>query len=243
MQVAIVTGGGGGIGRAASLAMAKAGYAVLILDLDGDAAGSVAQQIDANGGMAKGLRFDVTSERDWSGAAEASATLGTLTSLISNAGIFPRVAFEKSSIADFDRVMSVNLRAAFLGAAACVPAMRTSGGGSLTFMTSGSGLMRSAQIPMQLGFSLYGASKAALDRWAMGIAPELAPLGIAVNLLCPGAAVHTGGFKKLALGDEAPDASITPERVAEAIVALAARRPPRDPNGRYVATEFETSWR
>src|ERR1700761_8394938 len=98
MQVAIVTGGGGGIGRAASLAMAKAGYAVLVLDLDGDAAGSVAQQIDANGGKAKGLCFDVTSEGDWSSATEASATLGTLTSLVSNAGIFPRIAFEKSSV-------------------------------------------------------------------------------------------------------------------------------------------------
>src|ERR1700749_861124 len=150
MQVAIVTGGGGGIGRAASLAMAKAGYAVLILDLDGDAAGSVAQQIEGNGGKARGLCFNVTSERDWSGAAEASAKLGTLTALVSNAGIFPRIAFEKTSVADFDRVMAVNLRAAFLGAATCVPAMRASGGGSLTFMTSGSGLMRSAQIPMQI---------------------------------------------------------------------------------------------
>jgi NAD(P)-dependent dehydrogenase (short-subunit alcohol dehydrogenase family) len=243
MNVAIVTGGGGGIGRAASFALANAGQGVLVLDLDGDAAEAVAVDIVSNGGQAQGRRFDVTSSRDWSGVVAAAAKLGTLTALVSNAGVFPRIAFEKTSAADFDHVMAVNLRAAFLGAAICTPAIRANGGGSLTFMTSGSGLMTAAQVPMQLGFSLYGASKAALDRWAMGIAPELSSHGIAVNLLCPGAAVHTTGFLNLALGDEAPESSITPERVAEAIVALAARRPPRDPNGRYVATEYQTGWR
>lgn len=243
MQVAIITGGGGGIGRAAALAMAKADHAVLVLDLDGDAANAIAADIRASGGKAHGLRFDVTSQDDWSGVIDAANEQGTLTSLISNAGIFPRIEFEKTSVDDFDRVMAVNLRAAFLGAATCVPLILANGGGSLTFMTSGSGLMTSAQVPMQIGFSLYGASKAALDRWAMGIAPELEPHGISVNLLCPGAAVHTEGFRKLALGKHAPTTSITPERVAEAIVSLAARRPPRDRNGRYLATDYQKSWR
>lgn len=241
MQVAVVTGGGGGIGRAASLALAQAGYAVLVLDLDGESADAVAADICANDGKALGMHFDVTSTQDWADVVGAAEELGTLTALISNAGIFPRIDFDKTDVTDFDRVMAVNLRAAFLGAAICAPAIRANGGGSLIFMTSGSGLMTSAQVPMQIGFSLYGASKAALDRWAMGIAPELAPYNIAVNLLCPGAAVHTEGYRQLALGEHAPRTSISTERVAEAIVALAERRPPH--SGRYVATEFQKSWR
>jgi meso-butanediol dehydrogenase/(S,S)-butanediol dehydrogenase/diacetyl reductase len=241
-DVAIVTGGGGGIGRAASHALAQDRMAVLVLDIDEASAQRVAGEIRAAGGAANGLRCDVSKEDEWARMPDAAAKLGRLQSLVGNAGIFPRLAFERTTVADFDRVMGVNLRAAFLGAAACLPVLRAHGGGSFTFMTSGSGLMRSAPLPMQRGFSLYGASKAALDRWAMGIAPELEPMGISVNLLCPGAAVLTEGYEKLELGAEAPPASIAPERVAQAIVALVKKRPPHDASGRYLATEFEQSW-
>jgi NAD(P)-dependent dehydrogenase (short-subunit alcohol dehydrogenase family) len=240
--VAIVTGGGGGIGRAAAEALARDGMAVLVLDIDNASAEGVAARIRAAGGVANGLRCDVSSERDWAVVPEEAAKLGKLESLIANAGIFPRIAFDKMTVADFDRVMGVNLRAAFLGATTCVPALHANGGGSLVFMTSGAGLMRSASVPMQYGFSLYGASKAALDRWVMGVAPELEPMGISVNLLCPGAAVLTEGFENLNLGAETPATSIAPERVAEAIVALAKTRPSHGAGGRHLATEFQKSW-
>ena len=238
-SVAIVTGGGAGIGREACLALAEDGFAVLCADLDAVRAAGVAATIRNAGGKAAALGCDVSAEESWWDIVVAAEMLGRLDVLVSNAGIFPRLAFEKMRAADFDRVIAVNLRAAFLGATHCVPHMRA--GGALVFMTSGSGLIRAVENPMQSGFSLYGASKAALDRFALGIAPELAPRGIAVNLLCPGAPVQTEGFNRLGLGEEAPAQSISARRVAEAVAALAKRRP--DSAGRYLATEFGAAWR
>ncbi len=235
--VAIVTGAASGIGRAAALALARAGYGIICADVDESGVKTVAREIEQLGRAACVVVGDVSREEFWPPAVEAAARLGTLGVLVSNAGIFPRIAFETALAMDLDRIFAVNLRAAFLGSAACVPVMRTAGGGSLVFMTSGSGLAAAAANPFQRGFALYGASKAALDRWVMGVAPELAPLGIAANLLCPGAAVRTEGFERLNLGPEAPPATISPGRVAEAIVRLAERRPP-DTGSRFVASEL-----
>ena len=240
MRVALVTGGAQGIGCAAAVALARAGYGVAIADLDSDGAADVARAITRSGGAAIGVGADVSREEDWPAILGAVAQLGRLEALVSNAGIFPRIAFADCSVANFDRVFAVNLKAAFIGASLCLPLMRERGG-AMVFMTSGSGLMRSVHNPMQRGFSLYGASKAALDRWALGIAQELAPVGLAVNVLGPGAPVLTRGFEKLGLGAEAPSQTITPERVAEAIVHLAGARPP-ETGARYVATEFGESW-
>lgn len=240
--VAVVTGGGAGIGREVCLALSEAGFSVLCADIDGDRAEAVADEIRRSGRAASAIAGDVSREAIWPSIVEAASALGRLEVLVSNAAIFPRIAFENTRAEDFDRVMAVNLRAAFLGAAACAPLMRKSGGGAFVFVTSGGGQMSAVANPMQLGFSLYGASKAALDRWAMGIAPELAPLGIAVNLICPGAAVLTEGFNRLSLGAEAPANSISARRMAEAIAFLAQRRPQDGPPARYVATEFGSIW-
>jgi NAD(P)-dependent dehydrogenase (short-subunit alcohol dehydrogenase family) len=138
--------------------------------------------------------------------------------------------------------MAINLRGAFLSLHHSASMIAANGGGAYVMMTSGSGQMSAVANPMQRGFALYGASKAALDRWALGVAPELAPLGIAINVLCPGAVVMTDGVSRLALGAEAPAERVSPERVADAIAYLAARRPPADTGGRFVATEFGVSW-
>lgn len=238
--VAIVTGGAAGIGREAGAALAEAGFAVLCVDLDAARAGEAAAAIVRTGQAAAALACDVAVEESWPQILAAAESLGQLGVLVSNAGIFPRLSFEAMRAADFDRVMAVNLRAAFLGAVHCVPHMTA--GGALVFMTSGSGLMSAVANPMQIGFSLYGASKAALDRFALGIAPELAPRGIAVNLLCPGAAVVTEGYARLALGAEAPPRTISAWRVAEAIAFLAGRRPHEGPAQRYLATEYGDRW-
>jgi 3-oxoacyl-[acyl-carrier protein] reductase len=241
-RVAIVTGGGAGIGRAASLELARTGRAVLVVDLNGSAAESVAAEIRAANGIAATLECDISSESGWSGIVERAVKLGPLEALVSNAAVFPRLPIEETHAQDFDRVMAVNLRAPFLGAVACLPHLRETGG-ALVFMTSGSGLITAVSNPMQRGFSLYGASKAGLDRWALGIAPELAPAGVSVNLLCPGAPVLTEGYRKHNFSEEeAGTKTVAAEQVARAIAHLVGLRPPAGTGGRYVATAFGESW-
>jgi len=241
-RVAIVTGGGSGIGRAASLELARSSYAVVVADLNAASAHSVAAEIRAFGEVASGVGCDVSCEDQWGKVLDQAAELGVLETLVSNAAIYPRMAFVDTRLDDFDRVMAVYLRGAFLGVSRCLPIIRDGGGGSFVLLTSGSGQIAAVGNPMQRGFSLYGASKAALDRWALGIAPELAPLGVAVNLLCPGAVVLTEGVVRLQLGEEAPSETISAERMAGAIGYLAKSRPPAGTGGRYVATEFGRTW-
>jgi len=214
----------------------------LVADLNAASALSVAAEIEALAGIAAAIECDVSREDHWGAILDQASKLGSLETLVSNTAIYPRLAFVDTSLDDFDRVMAVNLRAAFLGVSRCLPIIRESGGGSFVLLTSGSGQIAAVGNPMQRGFSLYGASKAALDRWALGIAPELAPLGVAVNLLCPGAVVLTEGVLRLQLGDEAPGETISAERMAEAIGFLAKSRPPEGTGGRYVATEFGKTW-
>lgn len=241
-RVALVTGGGAGIGRAACFALARAGFAVVCADLDGPRAKAVADAIGGSGGIASSAACDVAREESWPLLLEHAHALGSLDVLVSNAAIFPRLAFDETRLADFDRVMSINLRAVFLGVMACVPELRANGGGALVVMSSGSGLATAVSNPMQVGFALYGASKAALDRWVLGVAPELGPANIAVNVLCPGAPVPTEGYNALALGAEAPPGSVSAARVADAITSLAKCRPPEGTGKRYLATEFGRAW-
>ena len=202
----------------------------------------LAAAINRGGGSASAIRCDVGSDADWRTLIAHAGNVGPLTALVSNAAIFPRLTFAETTLADFDRVMAINLRGAFLSLHHSASIMATNGGGAYVMMTSGSGQMSAVANPMQRGFALYGASKAALDRWALGVAPELAPLGIAINVLCPGAVVMTDGVSHLALGAEAPAERVSPERVADAIAYLATRRPPADTGGRFVGTEFGVSW-
>lgn len=234
MALALVTGAGAGIGRACALALAAAGFEVVASDLDAAAARATA---DAGGGRA--IACDVADDP---AVAALFAELGEVEVLVHSAGLFPRRAFADSPVGELDRVMAVNFRAAFVLAKAALPGLTRLGGGSLVFLTSGAGLLGAVADPMQAGFSLYGASKAALDRWALGIAGELAPAGVAINTLTPGAFVHTPGLDALALDEARDGEAISPEAVAEAVVALARARPP-ETGRRLRATEFGKTWR
>src|SRR5919197_6269464 len=116
-QIAVVTGGGSGIGRAIALGYAREGAQVVVLDADGDTAAATAKAISGAGGKASSLRLDVT-ERDKCRevAAQIGATIGQVSVLVNNAGINRRNAFTadpEAVIKDWQDIMAVNLNGLF----------------------------------------------------------------------------------------------------------------------------------
>jgi NAD(P)-dependent dehydrogenase (short-subunit alcohol dehydrogenase family) len=241
--VALVTGAGAGIGRAAAAALAREGARVWVCDLDAAAASAATTEILAAGGAARAAPCDVTDDAALARLfADIDTIEGGLDMLVHSAGLFPKASFADSTATLFDRVIAVNLRAAFVLAKHAEAAMRPRGGGALVFLSSGSGRLDAIANPMQADFSLYGASKAALDRWALGVAGELATAGIIVNTICPGAFVLTPGVKALNLPEAREAPSIAVETVGEAVAWLALRREPGLAGQRLVATEFQRWW-
>lgn len=231
-RTALVTGAAAGIGRATALLLAARGWRVMLNDLPGaelDCAVAEASGVAAPG--------DLTDDAVVAGLF---AQAEELTAVVHSAGLFPRRRLAETTIADYDRVMAVNLRAAvqltLLGARA-MPA-----GGTMVFLTSGSGLMTMAADPFQRGFALYGASKAALDRWVAGVAGELAEAGVFASTITPGAFVETPGLARQGIARPDGAAAITAERVAEAVLRLAEDRSGAFAGRRLNAAEYGLGW-
>lgn len=239
-RVAVVSGAAAGIGRATALALARAGFEVYANDVGEAALASLVRE--GTDAAIRPVVGNVADERDVARLIEIiRGRSGRLDALIHSAGVFPRLSFALSTIADLDRVMGVNFRGAFLLASQAAPVMARHGG-AMVFLTSGSGSLSALADPMQAEFSLYGASKAALDRWALGVAPELARSGVAVNTITPGAFVLTPGVAALGLKESGERPSISAEAVAEAVAWLAGS-PPGGPCGqRLAATDFPHAW-
>ena len=114
-KVALITGGGNGIGRATALLLAKEGAAIAVVDINGDAANEVAHQIISAGGKAIPITADVSSEKDARRSVhETAEALGELSILFNNAGIIRRASVTEISIQEWDQSMAVNLRSVFL---------------------------------------------------------------------------------------------------------------------------------
>jgi NAD(P)-dependent dehydrogenase (short-subunit alcohol dehydrogenase family) len=234
---ALVTGAGAGIGKAAATSLAARGFEVIVCDVDARAANAVAAGLAAQGAWAATL--DVADD----GAVQALVDRsGGVDALVHSAGLFPKLSFEMGSVAQLDRVMAVNFRAAVVLAKAVWPGMAAKGAGTMVFLTSGSGLPSAVDDPMQADFSFYGASKAALDRWALGVAPEMSRRGVLVNTITPGAFVHTPGVQALGLAEVAEREAISPELVGEAVAFLAAGLAPELSGQRLRATDYRRSW-
>jgi 2-hydroxycyclohexanecarboxyl-CoA dehydrogenase len=181
-RVAIVTGGGSGIGLAISWRLASDGHAVAVLDLDDDAAGAAARSIGAEGGTATGVAADV-AERDGVRAAvdEVRRRLGTPTILVNNAGTgstFTR--FLKVTPEEWDRVLRVNLTGAFHCCQAVLPDMVEAGWGRIVNISSSS--THSGQ-PL---LGPYVSSKSGLNGLTKSLALEFGPRGVTVNAIPPG---------------------------------------------------------
>jgi len=180
-KVAIVTGGGSGMGRATSLRFAALGASVVVSDLDGAKAESVAKEIAEEGGKAVSIQADVTSAADNQAAVDlAVSTYGGLDVLVANAGMaHDPTPFEELSEGLFKKTFDVNVLGPWLGARAAVPALKARGGGSIVVVGS---IMGERARP---GFSGYAPSKAASNHLAKTLALELAEHQIRVNCLAP----------------------------------------------------------
>ena len=232
MRTALVTGAAAGIGRATALLLAARGWRVVLNDLPGPELDRAAAE--AGGAAAPG---DLSDDAV---VARLFARAEGLAAVVHSAGLFPRRALAETTIADFDRVMAVNLRAAVQLTLAGARAM--SGSGTMVFLTSGSGLMTMAADPFQRGFALYGASKAALDRWVAGVVGELAEAGVFACTITPGAFVETPGLARQGIVPPDGAAAISAERVAEAVVRLAEDRSGAFAGRRLNAAEYEVGW-
>jgi len=184
-KVAVVTGGLRGIGRAIALAMAEAGAEVLIAGRSMERASHTQQAIHALGRQCVTLQADVSDE----GAVQrmVAATIqhfGGLDILVNNAGIALFKPIEEFTLAEFSRVMDINLKGPWLCAKYAFPELKRRRG-SIINITSASGHYGGASA----GGSVYDASKGGLQQLTYSLAAEFGPHGVRVNAIAPGVIV------------------------------------------------------
>jgi NAD(P)-dependent dehydrogenase (short-subunit alcohol dehydrogenase family) len=182
VKVAAVTGGAQGIGRGVAYAFAQAGYAVSILDPISDAGGEALKYVREKGAKGLFVQGDTGSQSDIDRWLELTATeLGCPDVLVNNAGINRNTPFLELKVEDFDRVIAVNLRGAFLASQNVARRMVERGrGGVIINMASTRAFMSEANT------EAYTASKGGIVALTHGMAISLGPHGIRVNAVSPG---------------------------------------------------------
>jgi len=222
-KIALVTGGGNGIGAASCRGFAASGARVAVIDRDGAAAERIANEIS---NRASGHALDVADGAAFARLAEEiAAKEGGIDVLVNSAGTITRQTIAAMPAADWDRIMAVNLRGPFNGTQAVIPHMKRRGGGAIVNIASVAGRRISFG-----GGANYSASKAGLLGFTRHAAYELAPDKIRVNAVCPGptATAFGGGqipsserkaerAKKIPLGR-----MVEPEDIADAVLFLAS---------------------
>ncbi|ALO06909.1 acyl-carrier protein reductase [Streptomyces venezuelae] len=179
-RVAVVTGAARGIGAATALRLAAEGRAVAVLDLDEAACKDTVEKITAAGGTALAVGCDVSdSARVEAAVARIAAELGAPTILVNNAGVLRDNLLFKMSESDWDLVMNVHLKGAFLMSKACQKHMVDAGFGRIVSLSSSSALGNRGQAN-------YSAVKAGLQGLTKTLAKELGKFGITANAVAPG---------------------------------------------------------
>jgi 3-oxoacyl-[acyl-carrier protein] reductase len=179
-RVAIVTGGARGIGAATALRLADEGRAVAVLDLDEAACADVVSKITKAGGSALAVGCDVSdAEQVERAVTRVAEELGAPTILVNNAGVLRDNLLFKMSEADWDTVIGVHLRGAFLMTRACQKHMVDAGFGRVVSLSSSSALGNRGQAN-------YAAAKAGLQGFTKTLAKELGKFGVTANAVAPG---------------------------------------------------------
>jgi NAD(P)-dependent dehydrogenase (short-subunit alcohol dehydrogenase family) len=180
-KVAIVTGAASGIGRASALLFGREGARVMVADIDERGGRETAGSIQEQGHEADFVHTDLSKEEDIQRMIETTANRwGTIDILFNNAGVVLVKPLEEMSGNEWDRVMSINVKAAFLAIKYAVPHLRRAGGGAI--LNTGS----IASFTGQLGTPVYSASKGAIALLTKSLALDFGRDGIRVNCICPG---------------------------------------------------------
>ena len=202
-QVAIVTGGANGIGKAIVHALVKNGAHVAIVDIDKQAGTQTAKDIQQKGGTCIFVEADVANPEQMEAASqEITAQLGSIQILINNAGIntkSERVPIHQYTLDDWHRILQVDLTGVFVTSRAVIPYMLENPHGRIVNISSIAGL-----VPLRLQ-SAFVAAKAGVANLTRSMALELGPKGILVNAVAPGSTL-TRGTKALFYG---PDGAYT----------------------------------
>jgi 3-oxoacyl-[acyl-carrier protein] reductase len=216
-RLAVVTGAGQGLGRAFAARLLAEGARVMIVDIDGAKAKGVADEL-GDGAFAD--EVDVADEASVTALAERSRALGTVDVLVNNASIFSTLEmrpFDEIPVAEWDKVMRVNITGAYLCSRAFVAGMRTAGYGKIVNISSATVVIGR---PLYLH---YVTSKAGVIGMTRAMASELGPVGIRVNAVTPGATQT-----------EVPRRTVTAEQAERIIAAQAIKR--REVPGDVVGT-------
>jgi len=228
-KTAVITGGAAGMGRAASLAFADEGATVAIFDIQIEAGEDVVRLIRRNGGTAEFIEADVSDAVQVDAAFDRVAeTVGPYDVLFNHAGTITVKPLHESTEADYDRLMDINVRSAFLVCRRAVKEMSDNGGGSIVI---------TASIAAELGYaleSLYCMTKGAVLQLARSISVEYRDRGIRCNAVCPGFVKTAHGLREISELDaagqaweegalaEAQGRICEPEEVAAAVIFLAS---------------------
>ncbi|RAV18800.1 SDR family NAD(P)-dependent oxidoreductase [Paenibacillus contaminans] len=180
-KTVFITGAGSGIGEAAALLFAKRGARIVVLDIEGNRAEAVAEEIRKQGGECTAIAADVGNESDMKQAiGETVSRFGSLDVLINNAASQIMGPLHECTEEQFDRMMQVNVKGVFFGCKYALPVMMSRRSGVVLSVSSVLGVVGDPDL------SVYGATKGAIIALTKSLAVAYGPYGIRANCLCPG---------------------------------------------------------
>lgn len=223
-KVAIVTGGGRGIGRAVSLLFAAEGARVVVVEYDEEPGKEVAGEIESSGGEAISVNGDVTDRGKVDDMAKTALDkFGRIDILVNNAGVIMPAMLNKMTMEQFDKVMDVHVRGAFMCIQAVSENMMEKNYGKIINVTSSAGIMGT------IGQINYSSAKGAVISLTKSAARELARYNITVNCIAPSAAtrmtekiMNDEKFKKMYLERVPMRRWAEPDEIAPAFLFLAS---------------------